>query len=242
MTPAVPAGGGFFDPFLRAGIFAQVILFILLAASVVSWAIIIAKWRSLNRARKQTRQFQNLFRHRVRLGDYESVARDLRDSPLSSLLLAGVEEWRALNQYLSGQDNRTALLPQLISNVHEAMERAQSRELERLEGRLTFLAIVTSVAPFLGLLGTVQGVLRSFLALRGQEFVTLQNIAPGISDALITTVVGLVVAIPAAIFYNHFAGKVRDLDAEMDRFNSELVGIFRRETVAPAPQPQQERV
>jgi biopolymer transport protein TolQ len=240
MVPTAQAGSGFFDPFLRAGFFAQVIIFLLLAASVVSWAVIISKWRSLGRARKQTRQFLNLFRHRARLGDYESIARELGDAPLSSLLLAGVEEWRALHEHLSGHEARAGLLQQLIPNVGEAMERARSREMDRLEGWLPFLAITASVAPFLGLLGTVQGVLSSFLALRGQEFVTLQNIAPGISDALITTVVGLVVAIPAAIFYNHFVGKVRDLDSEMDRFTSELVGIFRRETVAPSGQKARE--
>jgi biopolymer transport protein TolQ len=87
------------------------------------------------------------------------------------------------------------------------------------------------VAPFLGLLGTVQGVLSTFLSLRGTQIPTLQTIAPGISDALITTVMGLVVAIPAALFYNYFVGRAHELESEMDRFASELTGIMRREIV-----------
>lgn len=235
MVETAQASGGFFEPFLRAGVFAQVILFILLAASIVSWAVIIRKWRRLSRAQKQTRQFRNLFQHRARLVDYESIARDLTGSPLSAMLLAGIAEWDSLDRHVAGLPDRVALLAQLIPNVTEAMERAVSRELDRLESWLSFLAITSSVAPFLGLLGTVQGVLRSFMALRGQEFVTLQNIAPGISDALITTVIGLIVAIPAAIFYNHFVARVRDLTSEMDRFGSELTGIFRRHTLGAQP-------
>ncbi|MFO7674901.1 MAG: MotA/TolQ/ExbB proton channel family protein [bacterium] len=229
MVEAVPAAGsGFFDPFLRAGVFAQVIMLILLLASVISWAVIIGKSRSLRRARRQTREFQGLFRHGARLSDYEAMARSLSASPLSAMLLAGVAEWNSLDKHLTGQPDRGEILQQLIPNLTEAMERASSRELDRLEARMSFLAITASVAPFLGLLGTVQGVLRSFLALRGQEFVTLQVIAPGISDALITTVVGLLVAIPAAFFYNSFTARVRDLESEMTRFISELTGIFRR--------------
>ncbi|HDQ99063.1 MAG TPA: hypothetical protein ENN51_02080 [candidate division WOR-3 bacterium] len=232
MVEAVPAAGsGFLDPFLRAGPFAQVIMLILLFASVVSWAVIIGKSRSLRRARRETREFQSLFRHRARLSDYVTMARNLTASPLSAMLLAGVEEWKSLDEHLAGQPERAGILQQLIPNIAGAMERASSRELDRLESRMAFLAVTASVAPFLGLLGTVQGVLRSFLSLRGQEFVTLQVIAPGISDALITTVVGLLVAIPAAIFYNSLTSRVRDLESEMTRFISELTGIFRRETL-----------
>ncbi|OYD14387.1 hypothetical protein CH330_08770 [candidate division WOR-3 bacterium JGI_Cruoil_03_51_56] len=224
--------GGFLGPVLNAGLFAQIVILVLLAGSILSWAVIIRKLRMFSRARKQTRQFLGLFRHRARLEDYETIARDLNESPLSSLLLAGVKEWNSVHQYMH-QATRAGLIQQLIPNVGEAMERAASREMDRLEAWLSYLAITASVAPFLGLLGTVQGVLRSFMAIRGEEFVTLQNIAPGISDALITTVIGLLVAIPAAIFYNHFVAKVRDLSSEMERFTSELTGIFRRQTVFP---------
>lgn len=233
--------GGFFGPLLRAGLFAQVILLVLFTASIVCWAVIIGKARNLGKARKQTRQFLNIFRYHGRITEHESLAKDHPESPLSSLLTAGLKEWNALLDQLRGVVGRAELMRQLIPNVTEAMERAASRQLDRLESRMSFLAITASVAPFLGLLGTVQGVLRSFLAMRAEELVTLQRIAPGISDALITTVVGLIVAIPAAIFYNSFVARVRDLNSEMERFTSELTGMFRREIVAShldAPPPQ----
>lgn len=244
MPEAVGAGSGVFDPVLRAGPFAFVVILVLFIMSIASWAVVIRKWRMLRRARIQTRQFLNLFGHRSRLDDYESTARELHGSPLSSLLLAGVKEWNELKLDLRDAAAPEEQLQQLIPNVTEAMERAASRELDRLEGSLSLLAITSSVAPFLGLLGTVQGVLRSFLSMRGEEMITLARIAPGISDALITTVVGLLVAIPAAIFYNHFVARVRDLSSEMDRFTTELTGVFRRLLVSPqigAPRSRPER-
>ena len=230
--PDSTASGDFLGPIIHAGLFALVILIVLFIQSIVSWGIIIGKYRMLRRARRQTGELISRFGHRLRLGDYEATARQLRDSPLSALLLAGVKEWESLTSQFPARLRRPELLQQLIPNVTEAMERAASREYERLEKSVSFLAITTSVAPFLGLLGTVQGVLRSFMEMRGEEFVTLQKIAPGISDALITTVIGLLVAIPAALFYNYFVARVRDLGSEMDRFTSELTGIFRREAVS----------
>jgi biopolymer transport protein TolQ len=120
----------------------------------------------------------------------------------------------------------------MIPNITEAMERAASRETERLESSLAFLSIATMVAPFMGLLGTIQGVLVTFMTLRGTQIPTLQTIAPGISDALITAVMGLAVAIPAALFYNYFVGRAHDVEGYMERFESELTGIMRREIAA----------
>jgi len=231
MTPAAGTSSGFFGPFIHAGIFAQCIIITLALMSVVSWAIVIRKLRVLGRATRQTRQFLNVFGYRTRLGDYEKVARELRQSPLSGLLLAGVKEWDALRGDFGKIEGGADLMQQLIPNITEAMERAASRESDRLQSSLAFLSITTMVAPFMGLLGTVQGVLSTFLGLRGTQIPTLQTIAPGISDALVTTVMGLVVAIPAALFYNHFVGRVRELESEMDRFASELTGIMRREIV-----------
>ena len=231
MTPAVPQSGGFFGPFIHAGIFAQIVILILLIMSIISWAVVLRKARSVRRAARETKQFINLFGLRTRLGDYDQVARKLRYSPLASLLLAGVEEWKVLRKDLHGRIQGAELLQQLIPNITEAMERAASKESDKLEGWLPFLSITTMVAPFLGLLGTVQGVLRTFLGLRGAQIPTLQTIAPGISDALITTIMGLIVAIPAALFYNYFVGRVRNLQSEMDRFSSELTGILRREII-----------
>jgi biopolymer transport protein TolQ len=231
MSPAASPSGGFLGPFIHAGIFAQCVIILLLLMSIVSWAIVIRKLRTLGRAARQTRQFLSVFGYRTRLGDYEKVATELKQSPLSGLLLAGVQEWDALRADFGKIEGGSDLLQQLIPNITEAVERAASRESDKLQSSLAFLSITTMVAPFLGLLGTVQGVLTTFLGLRGTQIPTLQTIAPGISDALITTVMGLVVAIPAALFYNYFVGRARDLESEMDRFATELTGILRREIV-----------
>jgi biopolymer transport protein TolQ len=231
MSPAASPSGGFLGPFIHAGIFAQCVIILLLLMSIVSWAIVIRKLRTLGRAARQTRQFLSVFGYRTRLGDYEKVAKELKQSPLSGLLLAGVKEWDALRADFGKIEGGSDLLQQLIPNITEAVERAASRESDKLQSSLAFLSITTMVAPFLGLLGTVQGVLTTFLGLRGTQIPTLQTIAPGISDALITTVMGLVVAIPAALFYNYFVGRARDLESEMDRFATELTGILRREIV-----------
>lgn len=224
-------GGGFLGPFVKAGLFAQVIIVSLFAMSVVSWAIFIRKWRALRRARRETGRFLSRFAGGHSLFDYQRVAAELRSSPLSALLLAALGEWETLKKQVRASEAGPEMMQRLIPNITEAMERAASREEDKLESSLPFLSITTMVAPFLGLLGTVQGVLATFLALRGAQLPTLQLIAPGISDALVTTVMGLVVAIPAALFYNHFVGRVRGLLSETDRFASELTGIFRREVV-----------
>jgi biopolymer transport protein TolQ len=230
VVPAAPsAGSGVFGAFIHAGWFAQAIIIALVLMSIVSWAIIIRKLRQLRRAAQQTRKFRNVFGYRTRLGDYERVAAELSGTPLSSMLLAGVKEWNALREDIGKAQGGPELMQSLIPNISEATERAASTELDRLETSLAFLSITTMVAPFLGLLGTVQGVLVTFLGLRGTQIPTLQTIAPGISDALTTTVMGLLVAIPAALFYNYFVGRVRNLQSDMERFGTELTGIIRRE-------------
>ncbi|MEO0077633.1 MAG: MotA/TolQ/ExbB proton channel family protein [candidate division WOR-3 bacterium] len=231
MPVPAQATGGFFGPFIHAGWFAQTVIVVLLLLSIVTWAVVIRKARQLRQASRQTRQFLNVFGFRTRLGDYERVAMELKSTPLASLLLAGVKEFNAVRAEFGNDADGLELMQQLMPNITEAMERASSRETDRLESSMTVLSVTTMVAPFLGLLGTVQGVLSTFLGLRGVQIPTLQTIAPGISDALVTTVMGLVVAIPAAFFYNYFVGRIRLLQSEMERFSSELTGIFRREMV-----------
>ncbi|MGQ9708112.1 MAG: MotA/TolQ/ExbB proton channel family protein [bacterium] len=221
------AAGGLLAPFISAGPFALTIIIILFLLSVVTWAIFFRKSRQFRRAQVQTRGFLEAFGYRRNIKDYQELARLFPLSPLVPLLGAAVEEWLSLQNEFSNRGNES--LTQLMPNITEAMERAGSRVSEQLEGSLSFLAITTMVAPFLGLLGTVQGVLRTFLSLRGAQLPTLQLIAPGISDALVTTVMGLIVAIPAALFYNYFVGRVRNLQGEMERFTLELTGLFRRE-------------
>jgi len=232
VSPAAGPSSGFLGPFIHAGPFALCDVIALALMSIISWAIVIGRLRTLGRASRQTRQFLSVWGYRTRLGDYESVAKRLKYSPLSALLLAGVKEYEALRADFGKNEGGAELLQHMIPNITEAMERAASRETEKLESSLTFLSIATMVAPFMGLLGTIQGVLVTFMTLRGTQIPTLQTIAPGISDALITAVMGLSVAIPAALFYNYFVGRAHDIEGYMDRFESELTGILRREIVS----------
>ncbi len=232
MPPMPDQGGGLLGPFVNAGIFAQAVIILLLVMSVVSWAVAIRKLRQLSRARRATRRFLQAFGYRRRLGDHARLAEEYADSPLVALLVAGTREWLMLRDEYRGA-KVADVLQQLMPNITEAMERAASLESDKLQGAMPVLAITTMVAPFLGLLGTVQGVLRTFLSLRGATMPTLQTIAPGISDALVTTVMGLLVAIPAALFYNYLVARSSDLQSEMERFASELTGIIRREIAQP---------
>src|SRR5512136_2852217 len=153
MTPAAGTGGGFLGPFIHAGPFALADVIALTLMSIVSWAIVIRKLRTLGRAARQTRQFLTVFGYRTRLGDYEKVAKELRHSPLSGLLLAGVKELDALRADFGKIEGGSELLQQLIPNITEAVERAASRESDRIQGSLAFLSITVMVGPFLGLLG-----------------------------------------------------------------------------------------
>ncbi|MBN2465010.1 hypothetical protein JXD38_05240, partial [candidate division WOR-3 bacterium] len=145
MSPAASPSGGFLGPFIHAGIFAQCVIILLLLMSIVSWAIVVRKLRTLGRATRQTRQFLMVFGYRTRLGDYEKVAKDLRHAPLSGLLLAGVKEWDALRADFGKIEGGSDLLQQLIPNITEAVERAASRESDRLQRSLAFLSITTMV-------------------------------------------------------------------------------------------------
>lgn len=113
--------------------------------------------------------------------------------------------------------------------IKETMERRISVEAERYESSLSFLATAGSSSPFLGLLGTVWGIMKSFMDIRGLASVNVQTVAPGIADALVVTAAGLLVAVPAVIFYNHFTGRIRDLVAALERFSSEVASDLRRE-------------
>jgi len=221
------SNSNFLAPFINAGPFALTIIIILFIMSVFSWAIFFRKLNEFHRARSQTRAFLQAFNRRHPFADYQELARLFPASPLVALLGAAIEEWQQLLK--EAPQGKVDALTILVPNITEGMERTAARALQQLESSLPLLAITTMVAPFLGLLGTVQGVLRTFLSLRDAQLPTLQLIAPGISDALVTTVMGLLVAIPAALFYNYFVGQARNLEAEMDCFISELTGIFRIE-------------
>lgn len=209
--------------------FAKFILLILLVFSVVSWAIIIGKWSFFRRVKRDNTAFMNLFRQRVNLLNFARTAPRFKDSALPDLLANAMTEWNRL----AGSESRFDLSPGAVESVmpiiSEAMNRRISSEQTRYENTLSFLATAGSASPFLGLLGTVWGIMKSFMDIRGLPAVNLQIVAPGIADALIVTAAGLLVAVPAVIFYNHFLGRIKDLVGVTERFSSEVASDLRAE-------------
>lgn len=239
MDPYIPANNnGFFSLIWGLGFFAKLIVLILIIFSIISWAVIIKKYFAFKRIEKNNNFLSRFFKDRKSIAEFTNLALEYPHSLLGKLIIAGAEEWRKIitdyqTSVSESETNQADSLLKLLPNITDSLERTTTSEIERLEQNLGFLATTGSVAPFLGLLGTVWGILSAFLGVRHIPVVTLQVIAPGISDALVTTVVGLLVAIPAVVAYNYYIGKVKNFTNEMDRWSLEIVGDFRKTIVEP---------
>jgi biopolymer transport protein TolQ len=213
-----------------AGAVVQGVLFLLIGFSVVSWAIIFTKSRQIRRAERESERFIDIFWDAKNLTAINTASLDLKESPVAQVFRAGYQELvrltRAKRQAAGGEEMSTDLGG--VENVERAMKRATTQEITKLERSLGFLATTASAAPFVGLFGTVWGIMNAFRGLSVTQSSSIQAVAPGISEALIATAIGLAAAIPAVIAYNHFAGKVRVLSAEMDNFASEFLNIAER--------------
>lgn len=210
-------GGEIINLIEQTGIVAKVVLLILLIFSVLSWSIILSKWASLRRARAQSGRFLRAFRRAQRLQDIAAVSDQFRPSPLVPVFDNAYDEFRR-----QGEQN--------IPAVQRAAQIAASEQLTRLERRLPWLATTGAVTPFIGLFGTVWGIIDAFNGLGAAEAATLRAVAPGISEALITTAAGLAAAIPAVIAYNAFTHRMREFGARMDDFSLELLNLIERTT------------
>ena len=224
---AAAVGGEIIDLVGETGPVAKVVLLFLLIFSLVSWAIILSKWSVLRRARVQSGRFVRAFRKAQRLQDVGAVAEQFRPSPLVGVFEGGFEEYRRQAAASNG----------IIRNplsIQRAMQIANSEELTRFERNLPWLAITGAVTPFVGLFGTVWGIIDAFHGLGTAGAATLRAVAPGISEALITTAAGLVAAIPAVIAYNLIGGSIRELAARGDDFAMEMLNAVDRQQPQPA--------
>ena len=210
-------GGEIFNLIRQTGAVAQVVLVILLIFSIFSWSVILTKWSSIKRARAQSGRFLRAFRKAQRLQDVAAVSEQFKPSPLVAVFDNAYDEYRR-----QGDTN--------INAVQRAAQIAASEELTRLERRLPMLATTGAVAPFIGLFGTVWGIIDAFNGLGDAGAATLRAVAPGISEALITTAFGLFAAIPAVIFYNQFTHSMREFGARMDDFTMEIMNFIERTT------------
>jgi biopolymer transport protein TolQ len=233
-----PAGTGdvqtdFFRLLGEGGAIAQVVLVILLLFSLVSWSIILYKFWQFSRVERQTKTFLDVFRKSSKFSEVQAVCRTLTESPLTGLFQAGYGE---LNAQLRGPNpgevkpSQTAARPTLksLDAVDRALLRATTVEMNRLERRVMFLATTASITPFIGLFGTVWGIMDSFQRIGVAGSSSLGVVAPGIAHALIATAAGLFAAIPAVYFYNHFTGRVKHFAGDMDDFSLEFLNIAER--------------
>src|ERR1700729_3251491 len=225
-------GGEIVDMISNSGPVAKLVLLILLAFSLISWAIILTKWSLLRRARVQSGRFVRAFRKAQRLQDIGAVADQFRPSPLVGVFEGGFEEYKRQIGGSGGIRNPLA--------VQRGMQIGASEEITRLERNVPWLAITAAVTPFIGLFGTVWGIIDAFHGLGTAGAATLRAVAPGISEALITTAAGLIVAIPAVIGYNQLTARIREFGARMDDFGRELLNAIENAAMmAPPTQPLQ---
>src|SRR5213082_2325880 len=213
--PALFASSDIVDLVRETGPVAQAVLVVLLAFSLVSWSIILSKWNIIKRARVQSGRFLRAFRRAQRLQDMGSVSEQFRPSPLVGVFQSGFREFER-------QVSSTGSLRNPLA-VQSAMQIASSEEMTRFERNVPWLAITGAVTPFIGLFGTVWGIIDAFHGLGTAGAATLRAVAPGISEALITTAAGLAAAIPAVIFYNQLTHIIREFGARMDEFMLEMV-------------------
>ncbi len=213
----------------QTGIVAKIVLLILLLFSVVSWAIILKKYSVFKRARGRSQQFLSLFRRSQKLSEISAGCEGLRGAPLTEVFLAGYQELQ--NQVVVTSKNpgsSQAATLKSLECIRRALLRGSSSELSKLEKKLNWLATTGSVTPFIGLFGTVWGIIDAFAGLGTAGTATLKAVAPGISEALITTAAGLFAAIPAVIFYNHYLHTLKDFAAAMDDFSLEFLNLTER--------------
>jgi len=208
---------------LDASPFVQLIMGLLLLASISSWAVIIDKSRVIKRAVASALEFETSFWSGVDLSSlYREMARaDSTPHGMAGIFEAGFREFGKLKQSSLGPE-------QIIEGARRAMRVSHLREMDRLEHNLAFLATVSNTSPYIGLLGTVWGIMSSFQALGGMQSATISVVAPYISEALMATAMGLIAAIPAGIFFNRHADRVGRLEVRYDTFMEELSAIFQR--------------
>lgn len=223
-------GGEFVDLVLQTGAVAKTVLVLLLAFSVLSWAVILSKWLLISRARIQSGRFVRTFRKAQRMQDVATMANQFRPSPLVGVFEGAVEEFKR-------QMGMTGNIHNLVA-VQRSMQIASSEEITRLERNVAWLAITGAVTPFVGLFGTVWGIIDAFHGLGTAGAATLRAVAPGISEALVTTAAGLAAAIPAVIAYNLINNSIRELAARNDDFTLEMLNLVERQL---ASQPTEAR-
>jgi len=226
---ASQAGGlDYFEILTHSGPVVTGVLLVLVGASVMSWAIILRKWLHLRRAADESVKFLDTFWQSKRLDAIYQASERLRASPLSQVFRAGYVE---LSKVTAKKDGEHAGMKEELGgfeNVERALKRAAATEVTHLESTVPFLGTTASAAPFIGLFGTVWGIMHAFNDIYRMGNANLSTVAKPISEALIATAFGLAAAIPAVVAYNAFVARIRVLDSEMTNFSHDFLNIVKR--------------
>ena len=224
------------EPILQAGPLARFVLGVLLFFSVICWALIVEKWWEFRSIKRDSNGFTRAFREGRRFSVVYAAAKKFRSSPLAVLYsAAGLELssiYGGVEQVDVALEEGEGLPREAIDAAHRAMQRATEIEVARMERYLPFLATTASAAPFIGLFGTIVGIMGAFHGIGQQGSASLAVVAPGISEALIATAAGLGAAIPAVMGYNFYVNRTKRWATNMDGFTLELLNIFARPTPA----------
>lgn len=219
----------------RSGPVAKVVLLILALFSIVSWSIILYKLWTFRRSERRTAQFLDVFRRSNKFSEVQAVCRSLGESPLVGLFQSGYAELTAQLRQHTPVESPTNPRPgagrptlKSLTAVDRSLMRASVVEVNKLERRIPFLATTASITPFVGLFGTVWGIMTAFEGIGQTGSTNLGVVAPGIAEALVATAAGLFAAIPAVYFYNHLTHRVKIFASEMDDFSMEFLNIAER--------------
>jgi len=209
------------DLLLRASPIAKAVLIILLLFSIYSWSIIITKWLWLRGAERAVKEFLSRFRDGAKLSDLYSDAGSSNQNPVARVFRAGYDE---ITSQVGDRGGRMRSLEAL----NRVLQSATISEVTQMERSLSWLATTANASPFIGLFGTVVGIIIAFQGLSASQGSSIQAVAPGIAEALIATAAGIAAAVPAAIFYNYFLNKIKAITATLDRFSLELLNLVEK--------------
>ncbi|MFT6077249.1 MAG: biopolymer transport protein TolQ [Myxococcota bacterium] len=213
----------------HADLIVQLVMVLLAIASVWSWTIVFDKVFKFYILRLKTNKFELLFRAEKTLDDIFTIAKKSTDHPFARIFVAAVKEWKVGNVKSIVQDKLDDKKSSLKERIQNSMQVACNKSTEKLEHNMQILAIIGSVAPFVGLFGTVWGIMNSFQGIAISKNTSLAVVAPGIAEALLATAIGLFAAIPAVFFYNIYINKINKFSDEMQNFSILVGNILSRE-------------
>lgn len=226
-------GNDIIQMFIHAGLVVKIVLIILIVFSIISWAIIFTKWRLFRKAEQETAYFLDLFWENTEFARIYRECDDLLYSPVANIFKSGYSEFLRVKK-MQGQtpsQEGGANVNNISDYIERSLRKTAMYQGGRLEKALSFLATTGNTAPFIGLFGTVWGIMESFRGIGMKGSASLAVVAPGISEALIATAAGLAAAIPAVIAFNYFNNKAMELRSEMDAFTSDFMGMIERQAI-----------